>query len=392
MKIIVGMTGSVATTIAPKIAGAMTDVTNASRVEVVMTDKAQMFHNAESLQRQTGFRVYTERDEWIWFDTASDGQGNSIGFPRDKWLKGDPILHVELAKRSSCLVVAPASANTIAKMANGIADNLLTSLYAAWDPCRPVVIAPAMNTRMWDSPAVQRNLDFLARNGAKVVPPVVKKLACGDVGEGALAQAADIAKVVSDALRWNFPLFNSRSPHLKELLAGFPGVPVGTHPGAFGAVRKYDRHCGVDLYHPEGFPVYAVEDGTVTSVEDFTGAKAGCPWWLDTKAVKVEGASGVVCYGEISPYQSWNVGDRIYRGEDIGVVIPVLPSHKHRKDIPGHSCSMLHFQIYEHGTAHKDHDWGRDSEMPANVVDPTPYLLEAYGWDRKTIDMPEAKA
>jgi len=162
-------------------------------------------------------------------------------------------------------------------------------------------------------------------------------------------------------------------------------VPVGKHPGAFGAVRKHDRHCGVDLYCYQDCPVYAVESGVVVAIENFTGARAGCPWWLDTRAIKIEGASGVVCYGEILEYQRLAIGTSVSAGSYLGNVVPVLPSEKFRPDIPGHSCSMLHLQLYEHGMLHKDGDWGRDTEIPKGVLDPTPYLTGLPGV--KTINM-----
>ncbi len=76
-------------------------------------------------------------------------------------------------------------------------------------------------------------------------------------------------------------------------------IPLKPHPGAFGVLRKHHTHEGVDLYATEGEAVYAVEKGVVIAVEDFTGPKAGSPWWLDTQSVLIEGAVGVVCYGEL---------------------------------------------------------------------------------------------
>ena len=387
MKIVIGMTGSVATTIAPKIVLAIAEgVPNCDAIDVVMTEKAQMFQNAERLARETGAKVYTERDEWVWRiedkteHTYVDGHTVTLPKPEpvftDRWQKGYPILHVDLGKTSSALVIAPASMNTIAKMAHGITDNLLTSVYSAWDiSCRPVIIAPAMNTKMWESPQNTTNIEALVSRGVKIVYPVEAMLACGDFGVGALARADVIAKEVAAALRWHFPV---------PQFWGGSGIPVGAHPGAFGAVRKHDRHCGVDLYCQAGTPVEAVEGGRVVLVEDFTGPAANCPWWLPTKAVKVEGPSGVVCYGEISPYSHVKVGDIVKAGDEIGVVIPVLRPEKLRKDIPGHMCSMLHFQLYEHGKLHlHGNDWGRDAKMPIEVIDPTPFLLSAHGAGNK---------
>lgn len=377
MNILLGLTGSVATKVAHKIIEALESVPNCDEVRVVMTEKACMFWNPEALSRKCGVKVYTERDEWTWVKTIPSKIENREGedyiepgqfITTDKWEKGLPILHVELAKWASCLVIAPATANTIAKVSRGICDNLLTCIYAAWDESRPVVIAPSMNTRMWTSRNNAMSIHLLGdgvEGNVKFVSPVEKELACGDVGIGALADAKDIAKAVHGATRWSFPMFWDRCT----------GVPIGSHPGSFGAIRKHDCHCGVDLYCTEGTPVLAVEPGVVVSIEDFTGHAAGCGWWLDTKAVKVEGASGVVCYGEINPCHSLQVGDKIDRHNTIGYVKPVLRPGKERPDIPGHSRSMLHLQLYKHGTIH-GHACG-DKEVPDNVIDPTPLLLDA---------------
>jgi phosphopantothenoylcysteine decarboxylase len=100
------------------------------------------------------------------------------------------------------LVIAPASANTLAKLAGGLADNLLTCVARAWDFAggKPVLVAPAMNTAMWVHPLTAAHLAALAAFGVRVVPPVSKALACGDVGVGALAPVADIVAAVVAAL------------------------------------------------------------------------------------------------------------------------------------------------------------------------------------------------
>lgn len=365
MKILLGLTGSVATTLAPKMVEALEAVPCASNVSVIMTENACMFQSAGKLERDSQVKVYLEVDEWSWKTPVKTMDDVYTYHPI--WQKGDSVLHVELAKNSSVLVIAPATANTIGKMAHGIVDNLLLSVYTAWRKGRPIVIAPAMNTEMWTSLAVQENVKTLTSRGVIVVPPVKKALACGDVGVGAMAHVTDIAKAVADALRWQLPIRKNE----------VSGVPVGSHLGAFGAVRKHDRHCGVDLYCEDGTDVFAVEDGFVVSIEDFTGSKAGCDWWLDTKAVKVEGPSGVVCYGEIFPNSWLVVGDRVYKGSLLGRVTPVLPPEKLRSDIDGHSCSMLHLQIYKHGTLHCSTEVGPIDELPEEMIDPTPYLLES---------------
>ncbi len=137
--------------------------------------------------------------------------------------------------------------------------------------------------------------------------------------------------------------------------------------GAFGAVRRHDVHTGVDLYAREGAVVRAVEDGVVVAVERFTGPEAGSPWWRDTDAVLVEGASGVVLYGEVAPQVT--LGARLVAGDVVGRVVTVLRRDK------GLPTAMLHLELYAHGT--RASVWWRHGEArPAALRDPTP-LLEA---------------
>jgi phosphopantothenoylcysteine decarboxylase/phosphopantothenate--cysteine ligase len=108
------------------------------------------------------------------------------------------IEHIAVAQRIDLLVVAPATANVIAKMARGIADNFLTTLYLA--TTAPVVVAPAMNVNMWEHAATQENIDALRARGVHVVPPEEGYLACGMTGAGRLASVEAIAKAVCGRL------------------------------------------------------------------------------------------------------------------------------------------------------------------------------------------------
>jgi phosphopantothenoylcysteine decarboxylase len=368
MKIVLGLTGSVATTLAKKTFTALRELGD---VDVVFTEAAK--HFVDPYETFEYAKVYADRNEWEW---SKKWDLYDVVFQRyfisTVWSKEDPVLHIELGKNAAALVIAPATMNTIAKMANGITDNLLTSVYAAWDTNRPVIIAPAMNERMYLSEANRRNLlTLFLRKNTIIVDPIEKRLACGDFGMGAMANISDIASSVKEALTWQFPLLTFE--------ASFPGIPVEDHPGAFGNIRKRGgRHCGVDLYCKKDSLVFAVESGKVVDVERFTGKAVQSPWWNDTWSVKVLGASGVVCYGEIEPFSSIKVGTTICRGDTIGKVIPVLPDDKLRADIPGHSTSMLHFQLYDYGMIHKDEDWASEQETPpAGILDPTQKLVDA---------------
>lgn len=368
MKILLGLTGSVATTLADKLVVQLIKHFDA-QVRVVMTERACNFIWPPKLIDAGVDHIYKEKHEWEWFD-------GDYSPKRPIWRKDDPVLHIELRKWADVLLIAPLTANTLAKMANGICNNLLMSIVRAWDLNRPVIVAPAMNTNMWEHPYTAQHLGAIRQLGVHVVPPIKKMLACGDYGDGALADIADICKYIREATQWVFPVANCN------------GIPVENHPGAFGAIRKYDRHCGVDLYCEPNSTVTAVEPGKIVAIEPFTGAKANCPWWLDTMAVKIEGSSGVVCYGEIRPVHWLEVGRHVKAEELIGNVIPVLPEHKLRKDIPGHSVTMLHMQLYERGMLYKDDAWKLDGKCPDGVLDPTKRLLESKprGFESLAID------
>ena len=115
----------------------------------------------------------------------------------------DPSLHplgahIELAARADCVVVAPASADFLAKAAQGSADDLLTTLLLCAE-C-PVVLAPAMNAAMWAKPAVQRNVAQVAADGARIVPPGSGWLSCRQAGVGRMAEPTEIAAAIEAVL------------------------------------------------------------------------------------------------------------------------------------------------------------------------------------------------
>lgn len=123
--------------------------------------------------------IHVDEDEW-----------------NDNYMLGDPILHIELRKWASCLVLAPLDANTLAKCVHGFCDNLLTSVVRAWDWTKPVFMCPSMNTIMMEHPITNIQLNVLSNWGAIIIPPQNKKLACGDVGIKAMANIQEIAEAV----------------------------------------------------------------------------------------------------------------------------------------------------------------------------------------------------
>jgi murein DD-endopeptidase MepM/ murein hydrolase activator NlpD len=146
-------------------------------------------------------------------------------------------------------------------------------------------------------------------------------------------------------------------------------LPQHPEPGSFGQRRRYDYHTGIDLYADLGDTALAVEDGRVVAIEHFTGPDAGSPWWHATKAVLVEGTSGVVLYGEIDP--SVTVGAAVQRGDLVGHVVTVLRNNK------GLPMNMLHLELYTAET--RESVWWRLNEkQPEQLLDPTDLLRIAF--------------
>lgn len=162
---------------------------------------------------------------------------------------------------------------------------------------------------------------------------------------------------------WYFPLINCN------------GIPINYHPGAFGFKRNSNYHTGVDLYTDDNEPVYAVEDGLVVKIDYFTGPNAGSPWWEETWGVMVLGESGIVNYGEVTFDSKALIGDKVQMGQKIANVKRVLKKDKFRSDIPGHSTSMLHLELYKFGADIEFIDW-EDKKSPF-LLDPTPHLINS---------------
>jgi phosphopantothenoylcysteine decarboxylase len=210
-RIVLGVTGSVAAIKTPALFTALLALGH--EVRIVATEPALYFFDSAELASPSavgqtiaaGRVLFRDHDEW----------------PAPGYKRGDPVLHIEFRNWADLLIVAPLDANTLAKFALGLCDNFLTCLFRAWDFSRPVILAPAMNTLMWQSALTCRHLgqilldhgtlsalpsDFrlehadehFARHASKLIliPPQSKRLACGDVGMGAMAEVTRIAEVV----------------------------------------------------------------------------------------------------------------------------------------------------------------------------------------------------
>lgn len=222
--------GSVATIKIPNIIAELARYSNLS-IRLILTQSAAQFLKGQSkeqpalgdmLEMQNVDGIYMDHDEW--------------GVP---WLRGAKILHIELRRWADLMVVAPLSANTLAKVVGGLCDNLLLSTFRAWDTSglldpphivqnerrveeveddeddemiaddgrkrRKILVAPAMNTAMWVHPITKKHMEVLegewnVENGGwiEVLRPVEKELACGDTGSGAMADWKEIVKKIEE--------------------------------------------------------------------------------------------------------------------------------------------------------------------------------------------------
>jgi phosphopantothenoylcysteine decarboxylase/phosphopantothenate--cysteine ligase len=166
-RIVLGVTGSIAAYKAVDLASKLTQA--GAQVDVVLTNSAEKFITPLTFQSVTGRRAYTDSDLW----------GNEAH-----------VLHVGLAHQADLFVIAPCTANTIAKLAHGQADTLLT--VTALASTSPLVIAPAMDGGMFDNAATQENLDTLRKRGAYIIEPVDGHLASGLTGIGRLPETPDL--------------------------------------------------------------------------------------------------------------------------------------------------------------------------------------------------------
>jgi phosphopantothenoylcysteine decarboxylase / phosphopantothenate---cysteine ligase len=179
MRVTVGVSGGVAAYKAAELVRALQR--QALDVHVVMTEAAQQFVQPLTFASLTGHKVITS----LW---AGDSESTL----------DSAIEHIDAAQTTDALVVAPATANILAKFAQGIADEFLTTMYLA--TTAPVIVAPAMNVNMWNHPATRANMALLEERGVRIVSPESGYLACGMIGSGRLAENEVIVEAVLDIL------------------------------------------------------------------------------------------------------------------------------------------------------------------------------------------------
>ncbi len=176
--VVLGVTGCIAAYKACEIVSALRK--KDANVVVIMTPHATEFVQPLSFETLSGNRVVTDL-----FDRDFDFE----------------VEHVSLAKKADVFVIAPATANTIGKIANGIADDMLTTTIMA---CKaPKIVCPAMNTNMYENENTVENIERLKKQGYKIIEPISGRLACGDVGKGKMAEPETIVKAIEDTLMPN---------------------------------------------------------------------------------------------------------------------------------------------------------------------------------------------
>jgi phosphopantothenoylcysteine decarboxylase/phosphopantothenate--cysteine ligase len=181
MKIALGVSGGIAAYKAAEIVRLLQD--RSVRVQVVMTGAAQEFIRPLTFAALSGEKVITDM-----FGAGADEHPNI----------DSAVEHIAVAQSIDALLVAPATADVLAKFAQGIASDFLTTLYLA--TTAPVVVAPAMNVNMWDHPATQANLEILKKRGVRIVEPGTGYLACGMTGPGRLAENEAVVAATLEVL------------------------------------------------------------------------------------------------------------------------------------------------------------------------------------------------
>lgn len=178
-KILICITGSIAVfDISHLIQLFQRDEKHQYEINVILTETAEKFVTRLTFESILQHRIYTDDDMWK-----------------------NQTLHIGVSRNCDCILIAPATANTISKIAHGMCDNLVTNVIAGRQRHVPCLVAPAMNREMWANPANLRNLQTLENDGFIMIPPETGKQICGEVGIGKIAKREDIFKIVKEYLQ-----------------------------------------------------------------------------------------------------------------------------------------------------------------------------------------------
>ena len=202
--ILLACTGSVATIKIPLIIDKLFQLFGTSKISIQLIVTKAASHFLKGSKINADVKIWRDEDEWANYNEATtiSSTQNHSAKPKNPFDK--LILHNELRKWADIMLVAPLSANTLAKIANGIADNLLTSIIRSWAPStsqqvkKPIIVAPAMNTFMYTHPMTAKQIATITSPGfgIEVLKPVEKVLVCGDIGMGGMRDWVDVVDIL----------------------------------------------------------------------------------------------------------------------------------------------------------------------------------------------------
>ena len=289
-------------------------------VRVIMTTGAQAFITPLTLQALTGNEVHVS----LLDEQAEAGMG-----------------HIELAKWADLIVIAPASANTLARLAMGMADDLLTTVCLA--TTAPVIIAPAMNQQMWAHPAVNLNMQTLRDMNYQIIQPASGEQACGDVGAGRLPEPEELLAEVL--------LFNAMQT-TPQLLAG-KRVVITAGPTVEGIdpVRYLSNHSTGKM----GFALARACVAAGADVILIAGGKVALPTPLNVTRIDVLSAKDMLIAAQ-----------QCVEGTHSALQYLPEEEHEHSHD---HMHDHTHEHSHEHAHHHGDCDCGEEHQHAENVTD-----------------------
>ncbi|MDP2804390.1 MAG: bifunctional phosphopantothenoylcysteine decarboxylase/phosphopantothenate synthase [Gallionellaceae bacterium] len=254
-RIVLGITGGIAAYKAAELARLL--IKQGVEVQVMMTEAASHFITTATMQALSGNPVLI-----------------------DQWQDDKGMTHIQSSRVADAIIIAPATADFIAKLANGLADDLLSTLCLARN-C-PLIVAPAMNKQMWSNAATQRNVAQLATDGVKMLGPVSGVQACGEEGMGRMLEAEALVRDILELLG-KLPLSNVGRDSSRQSVAG-----VGMNPD----LQKTQELCGINVLITAG-PTYEAID----AVRGITNRSSGKMGYAITQAALDMGANVTLVSG-----------------------------------------------------------------------------------------------
>ena len=294
--ILVGVTGGIA---AYKSAQLVSDLVKKDYdVYVLMSEHAKEFVGKAT------FAALSKHPVYEMFETDPNGR----------------VMHIELAQKTDAFIIAPASANTIAKVVHGMADDMLTTTFLAHKGKK--LIAPAMNTNMYENPVTQQNLTLCKALGYTIIEPASGRLACGDVGTGKLADVADMVEAIEQAT------WENRCLEGKHVVVTAGATQEALDPvrylsnhssGKMGfAIAKMAKRCGAQVTLIAGKnSLPRIKDINYVSVTSARDMRDAVMQYLPSADVVVKAAA-------VADYRPENVADEKIKKSEGELVIPLV--------------------------------------------------------------------